>query len=179
MVFTVFEKSICHHTRVGGQSNGLDVSHREECECDASPTTAAAKALATRAMPAIASLGPSPSPLAQSRSTKAGRGHGDHGASQRQMLGASRQKRHLGKAQVIPRLHVREFASVGFLERGRPGPVATRARNIPLSGCIYDKFSPLREDLCHNSLKIGRVKTFAQSSRGSGNGRHVGRGGGQ
>jgi hypothetical protein len=56
---------------------------------------------------------------------------------------------------------------VGFLERGRPGPVATGARNVRLSGCTYAFFSQFREDLRPNSLKVGCVKTFAQSSAGA------------
>ena len=46
----------------------------------------------------------------------------------------------------------------GFLGRGRPGPVATPARNILISGCIYERFSQFREGLRPNLLKVGRVK---------------------
>jgi hypothetical protein len=50
--------------------------------------------------------------------------------------------------------------------RGRPNPVATPTRNVRLSGCIYESFSPLREDLCPNLLKVGRVNLSRKSNRG-------------
>jgi hypothetical protein len=62
-------------------------------------------------------------------------------------------------ALIFAALHQRHgVASVGLLGRGRPGPVATSARNIHLSSCVCDSFSQFREGLRPNSLKIGRLK---------------------
>jgi hypothetical protein len=47
---------------------------------------------------------------------------------------------------------------VGFLGRGRPGPVATPARNVRLTGCTCERFSQFGEGLRPNLLKVGRVK---------------------
>ena len=45
-----------------------------------------------------------------------------------------------------------------FFGRGRLGPIATPARNVRLSGCIYACFSQFGEGLRPNLLKVGRVK---------------------
>ena len=46
---------------------------------------------------------------------------------------------------------------MGFLGRGRPGPIATHARNVHLSGCTYACISQFGEGLRPNLLKVGRV----------------------
>jgi hypothetical protein len=90
-------------------------------------------------MPAIASLGPSPPPLACPTSSST-------------------------KGWKVQR---RKVTSVRFLEHGRPGPAATPARNIRLSGCTYEVFSQFREDLRLNLLKVGRVKLSCNQVAGA------------
>jgi hypothetical protein len=60
-----------------------------------------------------------------------------------------------------------KVASVGFLGRGRPSPVATPARNVRLSGCTYVCFSQFGEGLRPNLLKVGRVRLLRnEAARG-------------
>ena len=58
-----------------------------------------------------------------------------------------------------------KVASVGFLGRGRPGPVATPARNIFISGCIYEQFSQFREVLALICSKLDAYNFRAIKSR--------------